>query len=764
MSDERNDGSSGSSSPPSSGSSLADAVVAALAKVQQSSRPPPEAAGPAANVAVTGQTVVAGGATRADDTQPVAVASPPPEDEPTAPVEAGSTESSATESSATESSATEPSATEPSATESSATEPSATEPSATEPAATTAGSTADASAPAEEVPAEVAGGAAASASAATVDEATTTVVDEAAEERAAADANAAVTQPAPAGDGDEETRPRAVVPARDPADVPDGLTLHYYGRTDVGLVREHNEDNFLVANLSAELRGAEAPLRTPLESRGIVLAVCDGMGGAAAGEVASQMAVDTVYEVLQAGGAPRDRDRFARRLVRCVEEAGSRIFSAAKMDRTRRGMGTTATVAGLVDDVLFVGQVGDSRAYVLRGDQFGLITKDQSLVNQLIEAGQLTEEEAEAFEHSNIILQALGTTEEVTVDLTFLELRRGDRLLVCSDGLSGLVHGDMLKEVLRSTPDLVECAQQLIAMANAGGGHDNITVVLADFDGKDLKEPTEDARVAYQQYPLPPEDPKDAEPLPSRTTSKIKSIGAPKPGADVKGESGGATLDTAEPESGGKWWLFALVLFAVVVLVAAVVLFMDDGTRSDGETEGGAAPVTISSSAGGASAGAAPAAPVAAAATLRIRSDLEGGDVWVDGRPSAPLRGGVTEVSLTPGEHRVELRDGEARVAEQRVTLAEGEVADITLSVPVGASPEVPPSIEELGVVVPAQLAPQLGAPPLAPLAPPPAAPLAPPPAAPLAPAPASERPAPTGLGSPATAPGATSPTPGQVL
>ena len=116
-------------------------------------------------------------------------------------------------------------------------------------------------------------------------------------------------------------------------------------------------------------------------------------------------------------------------------------------------MGTTVTAAALVDDHLFFAQVGDSRGYILRGEQLVQVTRDQSLVNQLIEAGQLTEEEAETFEHNNIILQALGTADTVQVDLTYCELRRGDTLLLCSDGLSGMVRIDEIREVLRTNPE-----------------------------------------------------------------------------------------------------------------------------------------------------------------------------------------------------------------------------------------------------------------------------------------------------------------------
>jgi protein phosphatase len=385
---------------------------------------------------------------------------------------------------------------------------------------------------------------------------------------------AEASDPAPTASAESAVtaEPRAAAASRGPA--PEGLTARYFGRTDVGLVREHNEDNFLVVDLSAKRRGIDdATIDARLGKNGCIFAVCDGMGGAAAGEVASQMAVDTIFEVMDEGGTPRDRDEFARRLVRAVEEAGSRIFAAAKMDRTRRGMGTTATVAGLVDSTLFVGQVGDSRAYVLRGDRIALITKDQSLVNQLIEAGQLTEEEAEAFEHSNIILQALGTTEEVTVDLTFLELRRGDRLLLCSDGLSGLVHAEMMKDVLTGAEHLPDAAERLIAMANAGGGHDNITVVLVEFDGAELKEPNPDARAAYQQYPLPPA-PADEPKVPSRAP-QMKAGGA-KPGADVKKGNPSIAPKAAsavgdDPENGGSplVWLGATVLIILVLVAIA---------------------------------------------------------------------------------------------------------------------------------------------------------------------------------------------------
>lgn len=288
------------------------------------------------------------------------------------------------------------------------------------------------------------------------------------------------------------------------------ISVRLFARTDVGQVREHNEDNFLVADLTRRTRGLQEGSRSAVVGRqGHLFAVCDGMGGAAAGEIASQMAVDIIYERMVEGldpSSPIDRDELARRLVRAVEVAGLRIFQEAKADRTRRGMGTTVTAAALVDDHLFFAQVGDSRAYILRGDYLVQVTRDQSLVNQLIEAGQLTEEEAETFEHNNIILQALGTADTVQVDLTFAHLRRGDVVMLCSDGLSGMVRFDEIRDVLRTIPEPIDACKALTEKANLAGGHDNITVIVAQFDGESLVTTTStDDPLKYRKYSLPEE-------------------------------------------------------------------------------------------------------------------------------------------------------------------------------------------------------------------------------------------------------------------
>ncbi len=313
------------------------------------------------------------------------------------------------------------------------------------------------------------------------------------------------------------------------------IRVRLFARTDVGQVREHNEDNFLVADLTRRQRGLmEANRQTTIGPQGAVFAVCDGMGGAAAGEIASQLAVDILCEKMIEGlddSTPVRRDDLGRRLVRAVEAAGLRIFQEAKLDRTRRGMGTTVTAAALVDDVLFLAQVGDSRGYVLRQGTLTQVTRDQSLVNQLIEAGQLTEEEAETFEHNNIILQALGTSDTVQVDLTFVELRRGDILLLCSDGLSGMVRFDEIREILRTSTDPLETCKALTERANQAGGHDNITVIVAHFEGEGVKPVTPDTEpLKYRKYTLTEEALEQTE---SHRRQSLRDIAAATAGAGV---------------------------------------------------------------------------------------------------------------------------------------------------------------------------------------------------------------------------------------
>jgi protein phosphatase len=282
---------------------------------------------------------------------------------------------------------------------------------------------------------------------------------------------------------------------------PPDISIEVFGKTDVGLVREHNEDNFLIADVTGGLRTAEPrdPFTFKLGNKGAALLVCDGMGGAAAGEVASQMAVDSIYDAL-AASEPQERDGFARLLRRAVQHANERIFIQSRDNQSERGMGTTCTVASLMDDTLVVAQIGDSRCYVLRDGKLAQVTKDQSLAWQLIEAGAMTADEAKAFEHANIILQALGVQERVEVVLSQVQLRKGDVALLCSDGLHGPVADEEILAILIAEPNLQKAGEALIQKALDRDGPDNITVVLGRFDGEGLKAPAPEDVVSFAGY------------------------------------------------------------------------------------------------------------------------------------------------------------------------------------------------------------------------------------------------------------------------
>jgi protein phosphatase len=282
---------------------------------------------------------------------------------------------------------------------------------------------------------------------------------------------------------------------------PADISVEVFGKTDVGLIREHNEDNFLIADVTGGIRTAEPrdPFSFKLGAKGAALLVCDGMGGAAAGEVASQMAVDSIYDAL-AQSEPQERDAFARLLRRAVQQANERIFIQSRDNQSERGMGTTCTVASLVDDMLVIAQIGDSRCYLLRDGKLAQVTKDQSLAWQLIEAGAMTADEAKAFEHANIILQALGVQERVEVVLSQVQLRRGDVTLLCSDGLHGPVADEEILAVLIAEPNLQKAGEALIQKALDRDGPDNITVVLGRFDGEGLQPPAPEDVVTFVGY------------------------------------------------------------------------------------------------------------------------------------------------------------------------------------------------------------------------------------------------------------------------
>jgi protein phosphatase len=277
------------------------------------------------------------------------------------------------------------------------------------------------------------------------------------------------------------------------------------GRTDVGRTREHNEDSFLVADLTTgRMLPDNGVDNYPAGERGLLFAVADGMGGAAAGEIASDMAVQSLMETLcerwTAAEVASTPEGFAQALREATEAANERIHLFALQHPEYRGMGTTATIAGLLGDTLYLAQVGDSRAYLVRGGEALQLTKDQSLMQQLVEAGEITPEEAERSERRNIILQALGPESTVAIDLTDQPVRRGDVLLLCSDGLSSIVGKQDIARAVQEEPDLDAVCRRLIAQANESGGPDNITVVAARLVGEALREPSVGDTVGYHSY------------------------------------------------------------------------------------------------------------------------------------------------------------------------------------------------------------------------------------------------------------------------
>ena len=276
----------------------------------------------------------------------------------------------------------------------------------------------------------------------------------------------------------------------------------------MGRTREHNEDAFVVADLTTGNATLQPEVRThTVGDRGTLFMVADGMGGAAAGEIASAMAIEVVLrelteEVTEAAAGP-DREAFAAALKRATATANTTIHTYALEHPEYRGMGTTATIAGVLGDTLYLAQVGDSRAYLVRDGVAMQITKDQSLMQKLIEAGEITEEEAEQSERRNIILQALGPENSIKVDLTHQQVRRNDTLVLCSDGLSGQVKVDDIARVATDEPDLMAVCKQLIDKANANGGPDNITVIAVRFAGDGVIAPESGDRVGHQRFALP---------------------------------------------------------------------------------------------------------------------------------------------------------------------------------------------------------------------------------------------------------------------
>jgi PPM family protein phosphatase len=252
------------------------------------------------------------------------------------------------------------------------------------------------------------------------------------------------------------------------------MKIEVSGQTHVGMKRNHNEDNLLLLP----------------EER--LFVVADGMGGHSSGEVASKIAVEEVAEFFRMTSQDleitwpykmdKQKNYDENRLATGVKLANMRIFEKASAETKYKGMGTTiVTVYFAKDSEVVVGHVGDSRVYFFRENTLRMITEDHSLLNDYLKAKKLTPEEIEAFPHKNVIVRALGMKDTVNVDINRVEPKDGDIFLLCSDGLSGMVPDKQIEQILQSQPDLDKACAQLIDAANANGGNDNVTCVLAQY-------------------------------------------------------------------------------------------------------------------------------------------------------------------------------------------------------------------------------------------------------------------------------------------
>jgi protein phosphatase len=251
------------------------------------------------------------------------------------------------------------------------------------------------------------------------------------------------------------------------------MRIEVAGNTHVGMKRNHNEDNYLIL---------------PDQN---LCCVADGMGGHSSGEIASRIAVDELAEFFRMTAADQEatwpfkmdksRNYDENRLAAGIKLANKSIFDKASSDLKFKGMGTTIVSLHFTQGAAYVGHVGDSRVYFFRQGVLKQVTEDHSLLNDYLKARKLTPEEIENFPHKNVIVRALGMKETVVVDMARVEPRQGDVFLLCSDGLSGMVTDPQMQEVLARTPDLEKACERLIDMANAAGGNDNVTCVLARY-------------------------------------------------------------------------------------------------------------------------------------------------------------------------------------------------------------------------------------------------------------------------------------------
>jgi serine/threonine protein phosphatase PrpC len=266
--------------------------------------------------------------------------------------------------------------------------------------------------------------------------------------------------------------------------------VEIFARTEIGCVRDRNEDRFLVVNLATGDRSLQPSSRIQTIARsGTLLAVCDGMGGAAGGDVAATIAVDTLARVMASASPFAGMEAAQEALLEAVRAANRAILEAAARDPMLRGMGTTVTACLVFETRLSIVHVGDSRAYLRRGRALQQLTVDHSVVGQLVAAGRVTAEAARGLEQRNVLLQALGVLPKVSAELVVCEVRAGDVLLLCSDGLNTPLGDEAIVELMLRHEDPMRCCRALTEAACAAGGPDNVTVVLARLTGEGLELP-----------------------------------------------------------------------------------------------------------------------------------------------------------------------------------------------------------------------------------------------------------------------------------
>jgi serine/threonine protein phosphatase PrpC len=252
--------------------------------------------------------------------------------------------------------------------------------------------------------------------------------------------------------------------------------------TDVGRARETNEDAWAITDLATghriETAGTDHIIN--ISERGVLLALSDGMGGHQAGEVASALVLDTLQTALSEG----DKGPIQQQLEAAVQGANRKVLTVAQ-SANRQGMAATLTAIFVRGTEAYIAEVGDSRGYLLRGDRLRQITRDQSLIQLMVDHGVMTPEEAKLSPSKNVILQAVGLQGDVRVAIAKLELRRGDRLLLVTDGVTNAVSDEELRQILTESEPRMAC-ETMIALANERGGDDNETAIVADITGEAL--------------------------------------------------------------------------------------------------------------------------------------------------------------------------------------------------------------------------------------------------------------------------------------